>query len=340
MSSNASDGGTDHSPSSSDGLLCATRSPLRPRRLRGTCTNVVRHVNFTVRQDGPGGITGLSVDFAYADVSLDSRLLTQSYSVSFVWSSNESSSSGDSGRRSGNPGYQVGLPILAATNGSDEMFQEAGLSVLDRGGDGLCSRVLRRAVRFGRNLKTGCSLENTFSGCPALQSAVSDVLLGGPGERQIYVGAFGNANASEPDDWIEVFHEAGGPLPDEGCHASLGLEVDVVFAAVGTVANPQHKIVGVRYRYSRPEPVEVGCAPVCRNLDLSTSVSFFDVTLPAVERYSKVPSIKANLPSDFFYPFLYGGGSKGGPSAAYLVSAVLLCLLRVELYGGINSNCL
>lgn len=311
--------------------LCLNKNPKKPRKYQGSCQNVVRHVNFTVEQDGANGITGLHVDFDYVEIPFDKRVIKQSYSVNFVWSNISS----DSEKKSGNPGYQIGLPILAATNGSDtepeemsRMFYELGLSVLarDSSNDHFCSKTHRQIIKFGKNLKTGCILKSSFSSCKDLQDTAAEILLG-PSKKQIFVGVFGNANVSDPDDWIEVFHEQNDPVvvSDQVCSASLGLKIDIVFAAVGTVANPQYKIVGVRYHYAKPDSINLTCSQErCKDIKLSTSVSFFDVTLPAVEHYAKVPSIKANLPNDFFYPFLYGRAWKATSDNLCLISLLLL----------------
>ena len=39
-------------------------------------------------------------------------------------------------------------------------------------------------------------------------------------------------------------------------------------------------------------------------MEVSTSVSFLDVTRPAVEKFAEFPVIEAKFPHDFFYPFI------------------------------------
>lgn len=306
--------------------LCVNKKTERRAKASGLCKNVVSRVIFTVKHDGSVGITGIDVDFKYVNVPLDKKAITQNYIVNFVWRNIS-----DIIKKSGNPGYQIDLPIIASSNGSyfeyedlSKSFYENSLSVLDKDNGGFCSND-RQIIKFGKNLKTGCVLKHDFTNCKNLQTSVSDILLG-PSKRQVFVGVFGNANISNPEDWIEVFHEANALSDgDDNCFVPLGLKIQIVYAAVGTVANPQYKIVGVGYHDSKPEFVDLKCLPTCQNIFLWTSVSFFDVTLPAVERYAKVPSVKANLPRDFFYPFLYGKSSKNISNLCLILILYNLC---------------
>ncbi|KFM79293.1 Tectonic-3, partial [Stegodyphus mimosarum] len=235
------------------------------------------------------------------------KILHQHFAVDFKWTNLT-----EVFRKSGNPGYQVGFPILAGTNSttidSEQQFyitiHPDGLSVLDKNSAGNCESE-RRSIKFGMNLKLGCHFKIPSSQCKIVQEAILAVLLG-PSKKQIFVGMFGNANSSSNDDWIEVYHEElDVATDDDKCYLITDLQIDVLYAAVGTIANPQYKILGVGYHYIRPEIVDLSCSTQCPDLTLSTSVSFFDITQPAVPIYPKLPTIKANLPDDFFYPFVY-----------------------------------
>lgn len=54
----------------------------------------------------------------------------------------------------------------------------------------------------------------------------------------------------------------------------------------------------------------VGC-PSTQSVELSTSVSFLDATLPALDMYKEFPILEAKLPHDFFYPFINDEWRKG-----------------------------
>ncbi|GBL78030.1 Tectonic-3 [Araneus ventricosus] len=293
--------------------LCVRNSPFKPKYLvqKNICSQVVRSVYFTVIHNGFSGIHNINVYFEYTDLDTQTEAFLQHFSVIFKWNNITNTR-----KRSGNPGYQVGLPILVGTNTTaielDDTFEiqieSNGLSVLDKDENSLCSNN-RRSVKFGKNLKTSCIFTFSKLNCKDLQEQIENILLGST-KKKVFIGVFGNANESNIDDWIEAYHEYSEiSHSNKSCPVTTDLRINVVYAAVGTVVNPQFKILGVGYHYEKPEMVNLPCSP-CPSLKLSTSVSFFDVTEPAIPHYPKVPSIKANLPNDFFYPFLYGTGIK------------------------------
>ncbi|GFU12910.1 tectonic-3 [Nephila pilipes] len=271
------------------------------------CYNVVSAVHFTVIHNGHHGIHSISTNFEYINLNLETKIFLQHFSVTFKWNNVT-----DTIKRSGNPGYHIGLPIVIGTNNSavelEDTFEiqmdTVGLSILEKDARSVCSSK-RKTVKFGKNLRTSCIFRFSRLTCKDLQERILLILLGSS-RKQVFIGVFGNANESNVEDWIEAYHE----YPElshnnKTCPVILDIRINVVFAAVGTVVNPQYKILGVGYHYGKPQAVDLPCS-VCPDLKLSTSVSFFDVTEPAISHYPKVPSIKANLPSDFFYPFLYG----------------------------------
>ncbi|KAG8175322.1 hypothetical protein JTE90_002867 [Oedothorax gibbosus] len=301
---------------------------LKPKYLYGFCFNVVSGVRFRVTHNGVYGISDVSVELSYINISEADTMISQRFSVQFEWDNVT-----DIERRSGNPGYQIGLPILTGTNSSisellEIKMQQNGLSVLDRDIEGRCNSE-RRMVKFGKNYKTDCVLKYAKTNCKSLQERIYNILLGSS-QKQVFVGVFGNANASNAEDWIEAYHEDREVVqPEDGtCNFILGLKINVAFAAVGTVVNPQYKILGVGYHYAKPEKVDLSCSPACQDLMLSASVSFFDVTEPAIPHYPKVPTIKANLPSDFFYPFLRGKQATFASNVYLVIFLVIVALVK------------
>ena len=91
----------------------------------------------------------------------------------------------------------------------------------------------------------------------------------------------------------------------------LSLHIKIAYANVGSHANPQSKIIGVSYNFGLPQDINFRCNGLqCRkagakqNLDVSTSVSFVDMTQPALAYFAEKPVLEAKLPHDFFYPFV------------------------------------
>ena len=73
-----------------------------------------------------------------------------------------------------------------------------------------------------------------------------------------------------------------------------------------------------------------------QQVEVSTSVSFVDVTRPAVDMYKELPVIEAKLPHDFFYPFVvYDSDSSANSAANALIvrwSPFLVFLCCVTLW--------
>ena len=135
------------------------------------------------------------------------------------------------------------------------------------------------------------------------------------------VGIFGNSLSTTPQDWIEVLIEN---LPDEDFFEALetnangqcrdvitNLHIQIYFANVGAQANPQAKIIGIHYTFGSPEDINFQCVGLhCRlvnatqTIEISTSVSFVDMTQPALPQFKEKPVLEAKLPHDFFYPFV------------------------------------
>ncbi|CAL1274767.1 unnamed protein product [Larinioides sclopetarius] len=309
--------------------LCVRNSHFTPKYSaeKNTCSKVVRSVHFTVNHNGLSGIHNIDVNFEYTDIDSQTEAFLQHFSVIFKWNNIT-----ETRKRSGNPGYQVGLPILVGTNTTaielDNTFEiqteSNGLSVLDKEQNSLCNNN-RRSVKFGKNLKTSCIFTFSKLICKDLQEEIENILLGST-KKKVFIGVFGNANESNIDDWIEAYHEYSEISHlNKSCSVFTDLRINVVYAAVGTVVNPQFKILGVGYHYGKPEMIKLPCSP-CPNLKLSTAVSFFDVTEPAIPHYPKIPSIKANLPNDFFYPFLFGKGIKHGYNINLIIFLFILLL--------------
>lgn len=77
----------------------------------------------------------------------------------------------------------------------------------------------------------------------------------------------------------------------------LSLHIEVVFTRVGSVNNPQPKVVGVRFKFGPPSDVTFRCLGLgCGNgqtMEVSTSVGFVDITRPALEEFMDFPVLDA-----------------------------------------------
>ncbi len=175
--------------------------------------------------------------------------------------------------------------------------------------------------------------------CDSLRKGSLSLLLGTASLKELgrlRVGAFGSADPDDPTaEWVPVLVE-NPPLSDgvgvggDGGNGDevgspsypssspgvcrdmvLSAHTEVVYAMVGAAANPQAKVVGVRVRFGSPRDVGFSClGSACGDPDrelqveVASSLSFVDVTRPALQELAEFPVIEAKLPYDFFYPFV------------------------------------
>ncbi len=210
-------------------------------------------------------------------------------------------------------------------------------------------------------MRVGCSFplrrHRVSSDCASLKAEALKLLIGHGGLDkfpELRVAAFGNTNTSSTGDWVPfVVERAPGDTTDNGeggdgicSNVVLSLHVDIAFAHVGAVANPQAKVVGMRLEFGQPQDIRFVClGQACerkdeeQQLEIATSVAFVDVTRPAVERFAEFPVIEARFPYDFFYPFAssfdsdrVGAAAAGAAAIVHLDRTLLIAVLFFTLY--------
>ncbi|GFN96240.1 tectonic-like protein [Plakobranchus ocellatus] len=354
--------------------------------IAATCTNTLVGVNYRFETNGAFGVDRAFVRFTFADVT--SASLTQTFSTSF--SSITTSSTAEPVERSGNPGYDVGLPVIAGvfntTNDGGSTIEEI-LLIRERGqqlalvrpsATGACDLTAaqpREPVLFGEDMRTGCFIDeeillirergqqlalvrpsatgacdltaaqprepvlfgedmrsgcfieiNERDNCLLVQQQIIravegyavpsfDPALPGYPKNNRYVAVFGNSDIRKLGDWVEILYR-GRPGNDvfqgSDCKLSLGANIQILYANIGALANPQAKILGISYVYDASQTILYQCtgalcqpgqSSLTRRLEISTSVTFIDVSDPPVGVEGQYPTVPARLPYDFFYPF-------------------------------------
>ncbi|XP_067833404.1 tectonic-3-like [Heptranchias perlo] len=261
-----------------------------PWVMNDVCRNVVSEVTYWIEYRGIEGIVGARVVFALTNVSLSATKIQQTFHIFFVTNPTMVRAK----RRSGNAGYLLGAPVLAF---SGEVA--ASLTVLKSAGDGSCSRTGRNSVLFRQNMRAGCSYRFTPGQmCSNLQTQINLLLLG---ESPINsLGILGNASGSETEGLTRIINpvpEAPGVRCATSCPLSLALEIQILWAYLGPLANPQAAVLGARFQYQRQD---VGCS--ISSVSLRTSVTFIETTrYPPAPRNQ--PAADWKLPFDFFHPF-------------------------------------
>ena len=161
---------------------------------------------------------------------------------------------------------------------------------------------------------------------------------------------FGNSEITDPQDWIEIqcsnapdyeqlekdHQKPENNILGECKNVIQSLHIQIHYANVGSVANPQAKIIGIHYKFSPKEDLQFLCLGLnCRQVnatqsfEFSTSVNFVDMTQPALEYYKETPVLEAKLPHDFFYPFIksYSVSSSSRSSSCNSCSLFSILLL-------------
>uniref|UniRef100_A0A2K6RAG2 Tectonic family member 3 n=1 Tax=Rhinopithecus roxellana TaxID=61622 RepID=A0A2K6RAG2_RHIRO len=220
--------------------------------------------------------------------------------------------------RSGNPGYIVGKPLLALTG--DVSYS---MTLLQSQGNGSCS-VNRHEVQFGVNAISGCKLRLKKADCSHLQQEIYQTLHGRP--RPEHIAIFGNADPAQKGGWTRILNRhcnISAISCTSCCLIPVSLEIQVLWAYVGLLSNPQAHVSGVRFLY---QCQSIRDSQQVTEVSLTTIVNFVDITQKP-EPPRGQPKMDWKLPFDFFFPFRVVF-SRGVFSQKCSVSPILiLCLL-------------
>ncbi|XP_048379804.2 tectonic-3-like isoform X2 [Stegostoma tigrinum] len=261
-----------------------------------TCMNVVSEVTYHITYDGYEGIVDAMVAFSFINVSLSATKIQQRFNVFFL----RIMESRPAKRRSGNPGYLKGKPILAF-NGEDAV----SLTVLKSSSDGSCSHMVRNDILFQHNMRADCLYRfDPGQTCSDLQTRINSLLLGNNPPNSL--GILGNASGRNLENLTKIINpvpKASNASCQSSCTLASALEIQILWANLGPLANPQAAVLGARFQYQKQD---IQCSP--GKVTLKTFVTFIDTTrYPPTPRDQ--PTIEQKLPFDFFHPFkVYSSG--------------------------------
>ncbi|XP_054839148.1 tectonic-3 isoform X2 [Eublepharis macularius] len=276
-------------------------------------------VVYKVEFNGIHGIQNVSVQFNLANIYGEPRsILQQRFSLNF-WNRSPFINK----QRSGNPGYITGAPLVALYNDTQQY-----VTVLQNQDNGQCSEK-RYRIRFRESMRSGCqfnaSVKLEETNCVHLQNSMYQAFQGPhyPGRLAIT----GNADASNPGEWNNIFTQRctmQGIQPSVHCMIPISLEIQVIWAQVGLLSNPQAQVLGARYHYICKLQ---SLGTYINMLPLMTTVAFTDVTKWPEPPRSQ-PRVYWKLPFDFFFPFkmaFSGVGRNSGNQAGTLLVTLTLC---------------
>ncbi|XP_043966989.1 tectonic-2 isoform X3 [Gambusia affinis] len=145
------------------------------------------------------GITNISLTRTVGTVISNGNLTTR-YSVVFL--NGESMAEPNSG----NPGYQVGRPVIAGILvNNTELIERTPINVWKPVGDGLCSTDSMKPVVFGENSTSGCLLPigmQNMTQCDLLRETVA--ALQSSLTTAAYVAQRGNPDLTTMTDWLNI----------------------------------------------------------------------------------------------------------------------------------------
>uniref|UniRef100_A0A8C5MYD4 Tectonic family member 1 n=1 Tax=Leptobrachium leishanense TaxID=445787 RepID=A0A8C5MYD4_9ANUR len=267
------------------------------------CKFVALSGSYLVTYSDQGTITNITASFTLGAINSSMVPIQQSFKIRFTEEGKNTSS------LSGNPGYIVGLPLVAGFKlpqsgiiQSTNRFNQLTILKSSTTQDCLAEDGNRATVLFGHNMLSGCTLRYSMlnSTCQLAADVVLNVLRGQqfPG----YVAMFGNSQPENVLDWVPITYISTTQRA-VSCYIPVSLALEVRWTKYGSFINPQAKIVNVTQTISHvliPEHF-YGSKKL---LQITASVSFVDVSAPAQPGYKAQPTLDAKLPFDFFYPFV------------------------------------
>ncbi|XP_067861946.1 tectonic-1 isoform X2 [Heptranchias perlo] len=209
------------------------------------CRNVVLEVNYIIVYNDEGQIVNASAAFTLGAINISMVPIQQRFQISFTQETTTAVPF------SGNPGYVVGLPLVAGfgPNASFGIIQSKNrlgqLTVIKSSTNQDCLQLagLRTPVLFGYNLKSGCILQITnITTCHQWSRIITDVLIGQNFPQS--VASFGNTPVQNVKDWVTI-KQTTSVTQSCACEVPESLALEVKWTKYGSLINPQAKIVAV-----------------------------------------------------------------------------------------------
>ncbi|XP_066507355.1 tectonic-1 [Hoplias malabaricus] len=286
----------------------AADSALEPTFLRPAevCNQVVLQVKYSVVYGDVGQIVRVTASFVLGAVNSAMLPIQQDFQIAFAQEARKAATL----RSSGNPGYVLGLPLVAGVRTAQGIIQssnpESSLTVLQSSADQDCvfGSPQRSPVLFGKGVLSGCTFRlEDGANC----SLVSEVILGrlkGQSSPD-YVASFGNSLPQNPMDWVPIENQTTA-TGSQGCSIPLSYHLQVKWTKYGTLVNPQAQIVNVMeiIKFNTSTLPSSSSSSGANIISVTSSVSFLDVSASASPGFRAPPTINAKLPFDFFFPFV------------------------------------
>lgn len=305
-------------------VACPTNTVQKPNWNGTHCNNIMLHVEYELKYNinKTVGISQVDVSFVLGSLSKDVKSFEQTFSYKF----NEDKTVDPNAtitRKSGNPGYIVGLPIIIGDLDVDSItlvesinISSQPLQVIQSTQNGICpseESMTPRKVEFGIDYQAGCFLSfsqpNTLLDCQKLQQDIYSILVS---KLPTHIASFGNSLSQQPRDWVKVLNVQSTSEPSLSNGYCSNIVTDVLFqflhAKTGYFVNPQSQIVGFEVQYGKGKDLKPKCFSLfCESVNrvlITQAISFVDVSTTPVNKVKPKPKFRSKAPNDFFYPFL------------------------------------
>lgn len=292
-------------------------------------------MKYLIRHNGTEGIKKITTFFKLANVSSP---FVQLVEVEFEWIEFDNQVSV---KRSGNPGYIFGTPIIIGTSESTANGKSKSkyvtvnslnryLSLAFATKTGECEISSRYNVAFGENAKTSCSAilkttEFSTSSCQQLQNKTFQILLrdlalnSTDKKSRTFVLKYGHIFDNDISNWVQVLIDAvpinlaeASVLQDEiRCNKMItSMKVHVLHSSISKPEGTNnHLILGTWVEFSNettlswPRCLTTNCVDVIQ-VNVNSFVTFHDASKPSKYHFAVGPYLDLSLPYDFFYPFV------------------------------------
>ncbi|XP_075689878.1 tectonic-2 [Rhinoderma darwinii] len=182
---------------------------------------------------------------------------------------------------SGNPGYQIGKPVITASGSAP--FTKSTLNLWKPVLNSSCSSITRTSVLFGENSFFGCLFQMVNENCTQLKENVNSIfkdLL----PSVSHISMRGNSNVSDPSEWVSIIYEEPNATCTENCvtenlmclKVPAHMNIQILTTVTGAVEGiPQEEILATKVSFST---TNVYCVSACNlSLPLTASVQFIRV---------------------------------------------------------------
>lgn len=309
-----------------------------------TCANVVAAIEYTLWHEGIFGIIKVTLKVRQIELTNSTRALRQTFAVNFKWAGNFSKENPSFG---GQSGYLHKQKLAFAQKRRNESLELVEKQLVGNYRLGLCAtdkEISKNMFRFGINRFTSCRLRVHMQSiakaqlCSTLESVISQYF--NSSLVNLFVSTYGNGSSAfnNSEEFAPILlsdsRSSGEQLLLCG-HPWQGASWQIFYSKVGLKDRPVLRVVGASVQRHQLSGLKSDCSRDMCSLTLDTelfsSLDFIDVTEPLRPDYAPAPSVRIELPSDFFYPFQTNSHSTDLLIKWPLV-IVLLAIVQMQLY--------